>query len=186
MTAGVVQWLPVSPPLSPELTLGRVVELRAKCMVPGLFMPSEVRDADGELHPDGAAKILAIDEQDDGTLRFAFDNGISLPFEPDELVTMQCLVLPCPPWCVDHQNDAECVHHGSEIFEVEANDAGEVMTVSAYRFDDPDGTCEPAAICLTFGAALIGEALDAITPAQARALGEFLVRAADMIEGVSK
>jgi hypothetical protein len=171
-----------------EIPKPRIRELRADSMVPGLFLTNEHHGDDGEYHYLPPLKIEAIDDYPglENTLRFSFGNGLVLPFEPDELVAMHCIDLPCPSWCVSHWTDAECIHHGSAIAEVEANDAGEVMTVSAYRFDDPDGTCEPVAICLAFGAALIGDALDALTPAQARQLGRLLIDTADLIEGVTQ
>jgi hypothetical protein len=167
----------------------RVIELRADELVPGLFITHEKPAGDGELIEVEPLKIVAIEPYGDGRLLFTFDADTlpgcrQVPFPPDELLAMWCPPIVCPAWCVecdDAGNDGS-VHHGGEIRRTPADPAGQVMSVSTYRFDDPDGEQEPAAISVVFGKVMHGDDIDDMTPATARALGQLLVRAADDIE----
>lgn len=163
----------------------RLIELRADNMVPGLFLTYELPAGDGEWRHVEPLKITAIDEES-GRLVFTFHTGQRVPFHRDQVVSMVCIPAPHPAWCVECGFDTDGTsRHGTQVRSWGPNDADEVMTVSGYRYDDPDGTYEPPAICLTFGAAIIGEAFDELTPAAARALGRMLIETADELGGAA-
>lgn len=200
MSAGVIDqtaavWLPCStalaavlaesePPRS-DLTLGMVIELRADRMVPGLFMPTEILGDDGEYHAQAPAKIVTIDKQG-SLLQFTFDNGLVLPFEPDEIVTEQCLLAPDPWWCQAHDIDSDGTvrHCGAEEMLTFAGPDGREFTIcaSATRYDDPDGTVESGpmvTVSILGQSGTISSGVDfEIGPAQAREMAAMMARVA--------
>lgn len=158
---------------------------QAKSLVPHLQLT-----CDG---PDGAAldpvTIVGIEPYQDGQLLFTFDNGLRMPFGPDEQVTMVCAAAEHPAWCYDpaeceRQRDSDgSIYHGSTFREAEVTDQetnrAERLSVSLSRVDDPDGKQGETTVHVLG----CGVGIDLMmSPVRARKLAALLLEAADDAE----
>ena len=165
-----------------------LITLPAKQLVPGLSVSHEVADDTGTLAPAAPLPIVDIQPYRDRLL-FVLGNGLRMPFDPDEPVTMVCAPTEHPSWCEDpqdceRQRDSDgSIYHGSahrgvDVLHTESGRT-ETLLVGLSRTDDPDGAQSPPTVHIL---AMNTTADLDMPPAQARELGRLLLAAADAAE----
>lgn len=159
-------WIPVEEPTTAvtavvEAPEPRMIDWRAKDIVPGVFISNRLNDENGVERLLAPHKVVAVEDGTDpadgsAMLWFTLDNGWRLPFEPDFMVEAQCIPVPCPTWCVRDEFDefdGTVRHVGAEdvlVFRDEAGKDRECYVVLS-RWDDPDGTIsEDTSVSIVF------------------------------------
>lgn len=186
MTAAVLE-RPTAAPSAVE-TAPQMIDWTAKNIVPGVYLSNWHADESGEWRLMEPLKVVAIEDGTDcdgsPLVWLTVDNGWRLPFEPDFLVEVQCVRLPCPPWCTSDEvdrHDGTVRHGGPEEVVLVTDETGREHECYAglSRWDDPDATiAEDTSVSVVFDNT---NGFD-ISPAAARELAAALGRVAAAAE----